>query len=193
MIKPPDFDPSETLSGTVLCLRRAVGSNGARFAGAANRSMWHLMLAQQGYIVMSVDNRGTPAPRGRAWRKCIYRKIGHRQFSATKPQPFERSAKWPFVDSSAHRHLGLERRRLVDPERDVPLSGCVQRGMSVAPVPDIRYYDTIYQERYCGLPQDHPDEYKQSSPITFAAQLKGNCWSCTARATTTFTIRAPKR
>ena len=47
-------------------------------------------------------------------------------------------------------------------------------GMSVAPVPDIRYYDTIYQERYCGLPQDHPEEWKQSSPVTFAAQLKGN-------------------
>jgi dipeptidyl-peptidase-4 len=40
-------------------------------------------------------------------------------------------------------------------------------------VPDIRLYDTIYQERYSGLPQDHPDEYKQSSPITFAGQLKG--------------------
>ena len=47
-------------------------------------------------------------------------------------------------------------------------------GMSVAPVPDIRYYDTIYQERYCGLPQDHPEEWKQSSPVTFAAQLKGS-------------------
>ena len=40
-------------------------------------------------------------------------------------------------------------------------------------LPDIRYYDSIYQERYCGLPQDHPDEYKQSSPITFANQLQG--------------------
>jgi len=49
-----------------------------------------------------------------------------------------------------------------------------ETGVSVAPVPDIRYYDTIYQERYCGLPQDHPEEYKQSSPITFAGQLKGN-------------------
>jgi len=47
-------------------------------------------------------------------------------------------------------------------------------GMAVAPVPDIRYYDSIYQERYCGLPQDHPEEYKQSSPVTFAAQLKGD-------------------
>jgi dipeptidyl-peptidase-4 len=46
--------------------------------------------------------------------------------------------------------------------------------MSVAPVPDLHYYDTIYQERYCGLPQDHPEEWKQSSPITFAGQLKGN-------------------
>ena len=46
-------------------------------------------------------------------------------------------------------------------------------GMSVAPVPDLRYYDTIYQERYGGLPQDHPEEWKQSSPITFAGQLQG--------------------
>src|SRR5205085_10587419 len=51
--------------------------------------------------------------------------------------------------------------------------GLYRVGMSVAPVPDIRYYDTIYQERYCGLPQDHPDEYKQSSPIAFAGQLQG--------------------
>ena len=48
-----------------------------------------------------------------------------------------------------------------------------QVGMAVAPMADLRYYDTIYQERYCGLPQDHPDEYKQSSPTTFAGQLKG--------------------
>jgi dipeptidyl-peptidase-4 len=48
-----------------------------------------------------------------------------------------------------------------------------QVGMSVAPVPDLRYYDTIYQERYCGLPQDHPEEYKQSSAISFAGRLKG--------------------
>ena len=51
----------------------------------------------------------------------------------------------------------------------------IQVGMSVAPVPDIHYYDSIYQERYCGLPQDHPEEWKQSSPVTFAAQLKVTC------------------
>jgi dipeptidyl-peptidase-4 len=49
-----------------------------------------------------------------------------------------------------------------------------QTGLSVAPVADLRLYDTIYQERYGGLPQEHPEEWKQSSPITFANQLKGN-------------------
>jgi len=43
---------------------------------SARMFFWHTMLAQQGYIVMSVDNRGTPAPRGRDWRKCIYRQVG---------------------------------------------------------------------------------------------------------------------
>jgi dipeptidyl-peptidase-4 len=46
-------------------------------------------------------------------------------------------------------------------------------GMSVAPVPDMKYYDTIYQERYMGLPQDDPEAYRQGSPITFANQLEG--------------------
>ncbi len=47
-------------------------------------------------------------------------------------------------------------------------------GLSVAPVPDMRLYDTIYQERYMGLPQDNADDYKRGSPITHAAGLKGN-------------------
>ncbi len=47
-------------------------------------------------------------------------------------------------------------------------------GMAVAPVPDMSLYDTIYQERYMGLPQDNPEDYRQGSPITHAAGLKGN-------------------
>ena len=60
----------------------------------------------------------------------------------------------------------MERRWFVDAQRDVSLWDVYATGVSVAPVPDLRYYDTIYQERYCGLPKDHPEEWKQSSPIT---------------------------
>ena len=74
-IKPPDFDPARTLSAVHPCLRRTRRHDGRGPWGGENY-LWHRMLAQHGYIVMSIDNRGTPAPRGRAWRKSIYRQIG---------------------------------------------------------------------------------------------------------------------
>ena len=171
MIKPPDFDPSkrypvlfyvygEPWSQTVL----------DRWTG--DRGMWHWMLAQQGYVVVSVDNRGTPAPKGRAWRKVIYRKMGIVN-SADQAAAARAIMKWPFVDSSRVGVWGWSGGGSSTLNAMFRYPDVYTVGVSVAPVPDIRYYDTIYQERYCGLPQDHPDEYKQSSPITFAAQLKG--------------------
>jgi dipeptidyl-peptidase-4 len=70
-------------------------------------------------------------------------------------------------------YLGLERRRFFDFERVVPLPRCVSSGNVGRASADIRYYDTIYQERYCALPQDHPDEYKQSSPHHLRQSVEG--------------------
>jgi dipeptidyl-peptidase-4 len=135
-------------------------------------TMWHEMLAERGYIIMSVDNRGTPAPRGRAWRKAIYRKLGvlngEDQANAARA-----IAKWPFVDGSRIGIWGWSGGGSTSLNAIFRYPDVYRMAIAVAPVPDIHYYDTIYQERYCGLPQDHPDEYKQSSPITFASQLKG--------------------
>jgi dipeptidyl-peptidase-4 len=172
MIKPPDFDASkhypvlfyvygEPAAQTVLDLWQ--GFNG----------MWHLMLAQQGYIVASVDNRGTPSPRGRAWRKSIYRKMGIVN-SGDQAAAARAIAKWPIVDASRIGIWGWSGGGSSTLNAMFRYPDVYRTGMSVAPVPDIRFYDTIYQERYCALPQDHPDEYKASSPVTFAGQLKGN-------------------
>jgi dipeptidyl-peptidase-4 len=135
--------------------------------------MWHTMLAQQGYIVMSVDNRGTPAPRGRAWRKIIYRKMGIVN-SGDQAAAARAIAKWPFVDATRIGIWGWSGGGSSTLNAMFRYPDVYKTGVSVAPVPDIRFYDTIYQERYCGLPQDHPEEYKQSSPVTFAGNLKGN-------------------
>jgi dipeptidyl-peptidase 4 len=135
--------------------------------------MWHTMLAQQGYIVMSVDNRGTPAPRGRGWRKVIYRKMGIVN-SQDQADAVKAISKWPFVDASRIGIWGWSGGGSSTLNAMFRYPDLYRTGMSVAPVPDIRFYDTIYQERYCGLPQDHPDEYKASSPVSFANQLKGN-------------------
>ncbi len=172
-MKPPDFD--ERLKYPVLIYVYGEPAGQTVLDRWSGRSyLWHLMLTQQGYLVFSIDNRGTPAPRGRAWRKSVYRQIG---ILASK-------------DQAAALRAILELRPSVDPER-VGVWGWSGGGsmslnlifrhpelyhtaMSVAPVSNQRYYDTIYQERYMGLPQDNVEGFRDGSPITHAHKLKGN-------------------
>jgi dipeptidyl-peptidase-4 len=171
MLKPPDFDPKKRYPVLFHVYGEPWGQT-VLDAWAGRNQMWHMMLAQQGYLVISVDNRGTPAPRGRAWRKSIYRKMGIRN-SLDQANAVRAILKWPFVDATRIGIWGWSGGGSSSLNAIFRYPDLYRVAMAVAPVPDLRYYDTIYQERYCGLPQDHPDEYKQSSPITFAGQLKG--------------------
>ena len=172
MIKPADFDPQKKYPVLFHVYGEPWGQTVLDRWGGRDR-LWHTMLAQQGYLVVSVDNRGTPAPRGRAWRKIIYRKMGIVN-SGDQAAAARAVAKWPFVDPARIGIWGWSGGGSSTLNAMFRYGDVYATGVSVAPVPDIRYYDTIYQERYCGLPQDHPEEYKQSSPVTFAGQLKGN-------------------
>lgn len=172
MIKPHDFDPQKRYPVLFYVYGEPWGQTVMDAWGGRN-ALWHMMLAQQGYIVASVDNRGTPAPRGRAWRKIVYRKMGIVS-SQDQANAARAIAKWPFVDSSRIGIWGWSGGGSSTLNAMFRYPDVYSTGISVAPVPDLRYYDTIYQERYGGLPKDHPDEWKQSSPITFAGQLKGN-------------------
>ncbi len=133
---------------------------------------WHLMLTQMGYAVISVDNRGTPAPKGHAWRKSIYRKIG---VVASEDQAGAARAigKWSWVDSTRFAIWGWSGGGSMTLNMMFRHPELYKVGMSVAPVPDMHFYDTIYQERYMGLPQDNEEDYRQGSPITFAEGLEG--------------------
>ena len=136
--------------------------------------LWHQMLAQHGAVVMSFDNRGTPAPKGRAWRKCIYRKLGllgpqdqadaMRVMLAVNPKlDAERVAIWGWSGG------GSSTLHAIFQHGDV-----FQVGIAIAAVPDERNYDTIYQERYMGNPAvDAAEDYRLCSPITYARNLKG--------------------
>ncbi|MEQ1634212.1 MAG: DPP IV N-terminal domain-containing protein, partial [Planctomycetota bacterium] len=135
--------------------------------------LFHRWLTQMGYVVMSIDARGTPAPKGRAWRKALHQKIG-----VLSSQDWNEA-----VEALCGKHEWMDRTRLAVwgwsgggamtlnllfryPE-------LFQAGMAVAPVTDIALYDTIYQERYCGDPRLVPEVYRACSPITFASQLQG--------------------
>jgi dipeptidyl-peptidase 4 len=172
MIEPPDFDPGKRYPVLFYVYGEPAGQTVLDSWGGLGL-LWHTMLAQQGYIVMSVDNRGTPAPRGRAWRKSLYRQIGVLN-SQDQANAVRAVSKWPFVDPNRIGIWGWSGGGSSSLNAIFRYPDLYRMAMAVAPVPDIRFYDSIYQERFCGLPQDHPDEYKQSSPITFANQLKGN-------------------
>jgi len=172
MIKPPGFDQTKKYP----VLFEVYGEPAAQTvtdSWGGGGFMWHLMLSQMGYVVISVDNRGTPAPRGRAWRKAIYKRMGVLN-GADQAAAAQAIAKWPFVDS---RRLGVwgwsgggsTTLNVMFRTPDV-----YRMGMAVAPVADLHYYDTIYQERYVGLPQENPEVYRVGSPVTFAGQLKGD-------------------
>jgi dipeptidyl-peptidase-4 len=171
LIKPPDFDPNKKYPLLFHVYGEPAGQTVLDNWGGA-RQLWHQMLAQQGYLVASVDNRGTPAPRGRAWRKIVYRKIGtlasEEQAAAAK-----QITAWPFVDASRVGVWGWSGGGSMTLNLLFRSPEIYKVGMSVAPVSNQRLYDTIYQERYMGLPQDNAEDYKLGSPITFAGKLQG--------------------
>ena len=170
---PPQLDTSKKYPVLVHVYGEPAGQTVLDRWGSKNY-LWHLMLAQQGYVVLSFDNRGTPAPRGRLWCKCVYKQIG-----VLAPQ-----------EQAAALRAVLGQRSYLDPNR-VGIWGWSGGGsmtlnaifkypqlyktaIAIAPVPNERYYDSIYQERYMGLPGDNVEGYLQGSAINFASQLEGN-------------------
>jgi len=172
MIRPPDFDPAKKYP-LLMFVYGEPASQTVTDSWSSNRGLFHRAIAREGYVVASVDTRGTPSPRGREWRKVMYPAIGP---LSTKEH------------SGAVREL-LRSRTYLDPARVAVWgwsgggtstlnlmfrAGDVYKlGMSVAPVPDQRLYDTIYQERYMGLPAENAEGYKNSAPINFAEGLRG--------------------
>lgn len=172
-IKPPDFDPARQYPLLIYVYGEPAGTTVVNQWGKTNQ-LWHFMLAQHGYVVMSFDNRGTHAPRGREFRKCIYQKIGilppQDQAAAVKAVLRDRS----YLDPARVGIWGWSGGGSSSLQAIFKYPDLYSTSIAIASVPDQRYYDTIYQERYMGLPQDSPDVFEQGSPINFAEHLEGN-------------------
>ena len=170
---PPDCDSTKKYPLLIYVYGEPAGQTVIdRWGGS--RYLWHLMLTQQGYIVASIDNRGTPAPRGRAWRKIIYRQIGILASQDQSAALRQMEREWPFIDTSRVGVWGWSGGGSMTLNLLFRYPDLYKTGMSVAPVPDERLYDATYQERYMGLPDDNTEGYRDGSPITYAAHLKGN-------------------
>jgi len=170
LIKPPNFDPARKYALIVNVYSEPAGQT------TADRwpSMFDRALTSAGYLVASFDNQGTPAPRGREWRKAVYGNVGplSSQQQAAALQSLEQMH--PYIDPKrigvwGWSGGGTETLNLMFRYPEI-----YSVGVSVASVPDQRLYDSIYQERYMGLPQDTPKAYEESSAINFAGGLRGD-------------------
>lgn len=173
MIKPADFDPAKKYPLLVYIYGEPAGQTTLR-AWFGREALFHRAIANEGYLVASFDNRGTPAPRGRAWRKAVYGSIGvlSSQDQAAALRELERTRS--YVDATRVAVWGWSGGGTNTLNLMFRSPDLYQVGMAVAPVPDQRLYDSIYQERYMGLPQQNVEGYRSGSAINFAAGLRGH-------------------
>jgi dipeptidyl-peptidase-4 len=172
MIRPRDFDPQRRYPVIVFIYGEPANVT-VTDAWNGSRVLFHWALADAGYVVLSLDNRGTPAPKGREWRKVIYGEVNVRvaQEQATALQNLLRQR--PYLDPTrvgvwGHSGGGSNTLNLLFRAPET-----YHVGIAIAPVTDQLLYDTIYQERYMGLPAQNPQGYRAGSPIHFAAGLRG--------------------
>ncbi|MGF1559553.1 MAG: S9 family peptidase [Flavobacteriaceae bacterium] len=172
MIKPSDFN-DETKYPVVFYVYGEPAGATVQDAWQGG-DLWHHYLAQQGYVVVSIDNRGTNTPRGRTWRKSIYGQIGilaaHDQAAAAK----EVLKMHSFLDKGKVGIWGWSGGGQMTMNCLFRYPEIYTSGLAVAFVADQRLYDNIYQERYMGLLEDNEANYIAGSPITHAKKLEGN-------------------
>ena len=172
MIKPSDFDPGKKYPVIIDVYGEPANSTVQDVWQGG--SLWHHYLAEQGYVVVSIENRGANAPRGREWRKCIYGEVGTLA-SRDQAQGIQALVKkYPFLDASRIGITGWSGGGSQTLNCMFRYPEVFSTGIAIAFVADQRLYDTIYQERYMNTPQNNPEGYRKGSPITYAAGLKGN-------------------
>ncbi|HEY0995438.1 MAG TPA: S9 family peptidase [Gemmatimonadaceae bacterium] len=172
LMKPADFDSTKKYP-VIFYVYGEPASMTTRDAYGGSRWLWHLMLTQRGYIVASVDNRGTPAPKGRAWRKALLNQSGAVRV-ADQSAAAHYLARRPYVDSTRIGVWGWSGGGSSTLLLMFRAPETFRTGISVAPVADTRNYDTIYQERYLGLPTTDSLAYKDASAIHYVNGLRGD-------------------
>ncbi len=173
MKKPTNFDPSKKYPVVFYVYGEPAATTVVDAFGAANDFIYNGDLSEDGYIHISLDNRGTPAPKGRAWRKAIYRKIGQVNIR-DQAMGAKKILEWNFVDSSRVAVWGWSGGGSSTLNLMFQYPEIYKTGISIAPVTSSLFYDNIYTERYMGLPQENMEDFTAGASITHAKNLKGN-------------------
>ncbi|WP_200975198.1 DPP IV N-terminal domain-containing protein [Echinicola sp. 20G] len=170
MIKPVGFDASRKYP----VLFHVYGEPWGAVATDNFVGLWNIMLAQKGYIIIDMDNRGTPCLKGSEWRKSIYRKVGVINAEDQAMAGKAVLSKYSFIDPERVAVWGWSGGGSMTQNLLFKHSEIYKVGMAVAGVSMQLIYDNIYQERYMGLPQENLDDFINGSPISYAKNLQGD-------------------
>jgi len=171
IIKPANFDPTKKYP--VIDYVYGEPASATVQNHWESSLFWH-HLASLGYVVVSIENRGAAAPRGREWRKCIYGEVGVAASQDQAQGIMDLCRQFPWMDSTRLGITGWSGGGAQTLNSMFRYPDVFKTGVAIAFVSDQRLYDTIYQERYMNTPQNNPDGYFRGSPISYAEGLKGN-------------------
>ncbi|HUD83061.1 MAG TPA: S9 family peptidase [Candidatus Saccharimonadales bacterium] len=172
LIRPAKFDPAKKYPLIVSVYGEPGATTVNDSWGGTNRLLL-VGLADDGYLIASFDNAGTPAPKGRAWRKVVYGSVGVLSSRQQAAAVRSLAAMHAYVDLDRVGVYGWSGGGSMTLNLMFRSPELYKVGVAGAPVPDETLYDSIYQERYMGLPADNPAGYKAGSPITHAGGLQG--------------------
>ncbi|MBL4587079.1 MAG: S9 family peptidase, partial [Flavobacteriales bacterium] len=170
MIKPNDFDPSRKYP-VLVSIYGGPGSNTVNDAWGSKTLMWEMMLAQQGYIIVSVDNRGT-GNRGRDFKHSTYKQLGKLEI-----EDYIETAKYlgglDYINATRIGMYGWSYGGYMSSLALTKGADYFSMAIAVAPVTNWRFYDTIYTERYMRTPQENATGYDDNSPINHVDKMEG--------------------
>lgn len=172
MTKPANFDSTKKYPVVFYVYGEPAGCTVKDGFGDGRNFLYEGDMSADGYIYISLDNRGTPAPKGRTWRKSIYRKIG-RLNARDQAMAAKEILKWPYVDKDRIAVWGWSGGGSMTLNLLFQYPEIYKTGIAVAAVAQQLTYDNIYQERYMGLPQENRQDFVDGSPLTYARNLQG--------------------
>ncbi len=171
MLKPANFDPAKKYPA-ILYVYGGPGSQTGQDDWDGPNYFWFQLLTQQGYVIISVDNRGTGA-RGADFKKSTYANLGKLEI-----QDQMDVARWageqPYIDKGRIGMWGWSYGGYMTSLAMTKGADLFKTGVAVAPVTNWRFYDTVYTERFLKTPQENPAGYDENSPVSHASKLKGN-------------------
>ena len=173
MIKPRDFDPSRKYPVFVYVYGEPHGQTVLDSWGRSHAD-YHRVIADLGYLVVSIDNRGTPAPKGRAWRRSIFPSLGPLSTEEQAAGLQELGRTRPFVDLSRVGIWGWSGGGSNTLNAMFRKPDLYHVGIAVVAKPQPHLYNAWFQEIYMNTQEVNPDGYRESAPINFAEGLKGD-------------------